>query len=86
MTGHLDPIAYTYDADYHCPGCAFARFGQDENGFVPEDATDDEGNPVGAVAPWDEWWEPSEKGPQSLVCGTCLGVVTELPGEDEEDE
>ena len=73
-----DPIAYTYEADYHCPECAFERFGMDENGFVPEDATDDEGNSVGAVSPWDEWWETQEDLPQYLVCGTCHVIISEL--------
>lgn len=76
------PIAYTYEADYHCPSCTEARFGRDEWGWIGGDAEDDEGNPVGAVAPWDEWWEPSETGPQSLVCGTCREVVLELEAED----
>lgn len=31
---------------------------------------DSERNPVGVVAPWDEWWEPSN-GRQTLNCGTC---------------
>ena len=81
MTGHLDPIAYTYEADYHCPACAFARFGRDSHGFVPEGAEDDGGNPVGAVAPWDEWFSVGY-GPQVLVCGDCGGVLDEY--EDEE--
>jgi len=25
---HLDPIAYTYEADYHCPSCTEVRFGR----------------------------------------------------------
>lgn len=72
---HLDPIAYTYEADYHCPGCTFERFGMDDQGFVPDNATDREGNLVGAVAPWDEWWECQATFPQSLVCSTCNGVI-----------
>ncbi len=71
----LDPIAYTYEADHHCPTCAWLRFGQDEHGFVPETAEDGEGNPVGAVAPWDEWWEPSETGVQTLACSDCGAVL-----------
>ncbi len=69
------PIAYTYDADYHCPGCTAERFGTDEEGWIVEYAEDSEGNRVGAVAPWDEWTEPSEPAPQFLVCGSCLGVI-----------
>lgn len=76
-----DPIAYTYEADHHCPDCAFKRFGRDEHGFVPEDATDGEGNPVGAVAPWDEW-QSFEGGPETLACGTCGAVIEEYEGEE----
>ena len=59
------PIAFTYEADHHCPRCTVARFGPDCEG------TDGEGNPVGALFPWDEWHEPSEPLPQVLACGTC---------------
>jgi hypothetical protein len=84
--GPLDPIAYTYEADYHCPGCAYERFGADEDGWIAaHDERDGEGNPVGVVAPWDEWWEPSEDGPQVLTCGTCGGEIDRLEG-DEPDE
>lgn len=65
------PIAYTFEADYHCPACSARRFGVDEDGFTPEDARDSEGNPIGAVAPWDEWHEPSEPGVQVLSCTDC---------------
>jgi hypothetical protein len=34
---HLEPIAYTYEADYHCPDCAVARFGADDNGYAAGD-------------------------------------------------
>lgn len=67
-----DPIAYTYEADTHCPGCAFERFGRDANGFVPASARDGEGNPVGAIAPWDE-------ASNSVVCGTCGVVILDVP-------
>lgn len=65
-----DPIAYTYEADYHCPECAFARFGRDEHGFVPESAQDGEGNGVGVLAPWDEW-QQFDGEVEILACGTC---------------
>lgn len=74
--GYPHPIAYTYEASEHCPTCAAARFGVDEDGWIPEDARDSEGNPVGAVAPWDEW-------ERSLVCGTCFGVIREHDDEEE---
>lgn len=67
MTDH-DPIAYTYDADVHCPSCAIARFGSEPgHPWPPEDATDSEGNGVGAIAPWDE--------ADDLTCGTCGTVI-----------
>jgi hypothetical protein len=73
-----DPVAYTYEADYHCPACAIDRFGREPaRPWVREDATDREGNPVGAVFSWNEWCEPSEPGQQVPTCGTCLGVIEE---------
>lgn len=111
-----DPIAYTYDADTHCPDCAVARFGRElyrtwdhralcsqcgEAGnlvpasmadtahrhgptshpftprvhpWPPEDARDSEGNPVGAIAPWDDWCD-AEDGPCTLACGTCHFII-----------
>ena len=54
-TGYPHPIAYTYEAAEHCPSCAARRFGVDDaTGFIPEAATDSEGNGIGAIAPWDE--------------------------------
>lgn len=73
-----DPIAYMYEADVHCPGCAAERFGVSADGWIADGAEDSEGNPVGVIAPWDEWWQPSEPLPQVLVCGTCGGVIDEL--------
>ena len=67
----LDPIAYTYEASEHCPDCAFARFGRDQYGFVPEDATDGEGNPIGAVAPWEAFED------RDMSCGTCGALIHE---------
>lgn len=74
-TGFPHPIAYTYEAAYHCPDCTEARFGVDDSGFPPEDARDGEGNPIGAVAPWDEWEEYAEPFPQVLTCDTCGGEI-----------
>ncbi len=75
-----DPIAYTYESDYHCSACAIARFGTGDTGigadrWPPETARDNEGNPIGAVAPWDEWWEPSEVSVQVLTCSDCQGEL-----------
>ena len=62
------PIAYTYEADTHCPACTEKRFGRSKRGFIAEESFDNEGNPVGAVFPWDEW----EGG---LFCGTCFDTI-----------
>ena len=74
------PIAYTFEADYHCPDCTEARFGRCACGFIACPGggprcthpslpiEDNEGNEVGVVAPWDEWWEPSDPETQYLRC------------------
>lgn len=67
------PIAYTYEANHHCEHCAFKRFGRNDQGDIV--GTDREGNPVGVIAPWDEWQQDLTE-PQTLACGTC-GVVIE---------
>lgn len=65
-----DPIAYVYDADLHCPGCAEQRFGRDEHGFIAgKGAADSEGNTPGVLAPWDETDSHGEH------CGTCGGQI-----------
>jgi hypothetical protein len=74
-----DPIAYVYEADYHCESCAEARFGRDEDGWIS--GTDSEGNEVGIVSPWDEWYanEVYEgKTEAALYCGTCGGLIDEV--------
>ena len=79
MASH-DPIAYTYEADTHCPSCARARFGVCPDGFTAcaeHGALDREGNGPGAVFPWDEWCDASADGRQTLACGTCRGVIEE---------
>lgn len=71
-----DPTAYTYEADYHCEGCAEARFGRDEDGWIT--GTDGEGNEVGVIAPWDEWYanDVYEGNDEAVLsCGTCLGEI-----------
>ena len=62
-----EPIAYTFEADYHCKDCTIERFGSTEG-------VDREGNQVGAVAPWDEWFDIGE-GDQTLACGDCHEVI-----------
>ena len=84
---HLDPIAYTYDADVHCSDCAMERFGQCiAHQSISCCVTDSEGNEPGAIAPWDEWWEPSESGRQSLVCTDCGEVIATTDEDEDEDE
>jgi hypothetical protein len=80
--GYPHPIAYTFEADYHCPVCTENRFGVDESRFIPENARDSEGNPIGAVAPWDEWHEPGEDLPQVLGCGSCGVEIKRLDAEE----
>jgi len=67
------PIAYTYEADHHCPTCTEARFGKDERGDIAgEGSEDSEGNPIGAIFSWDEWsTEPGD----TLACGNCHDVL-----------
>ncbi len=69
-----DPIAYTYDAAYHCPGCSLARFGTDADGCIT--GVDSDGKEIGAVASWDEW-QAFDGEPETLTCDTCLGVIEE---------
>lgn len=77
------PIAYTYEADYHCPGCAEERFGRSaECGFIALYAHDREGNPVGVLAPWDEWQQFTGEA-EVLACGTCGGVIERYEPEGE---
>lgn len=72
------PIAYTYEADYHCEACAEAAFGRDENGDIT--GTDGEGNPVGVIAPWNEWQQfDGER--ETLACGDCGAVLDEYDPE-----
>lgn len=75
----MDPIAYTYEADWHCPDCAIERFGREPGtSWVRDDAIDSEGNPIGALAPWDEVLD-------SLYCGTCGELIYEMPREEWDD-
>ena len=65
------PIAYTYEADYHCEACAIKRFGW-VDGEVTPGAEDNEGNEVGAVFAWDDWQqEDGLRHWDTLACGDC---------------
>ena len=77
----MHPIAYTYEADIHCPDCTETRFGRSDSGFIAEDSEDSEGNPVGIVAPWDEWWHGDGEC-ESLYCGTCFEFIDAAHSEE----
>lgn len=122
-----DPIAFTYEADVHCPSCTFERFGREvrdsrcetcgEPGntvpfsmanqhhrwgprdhdfkpqvisthpWPPESAKDREGNPIGAIAPWDDWCvacQDTEPDPSlhGLWCGTCREPIRDCAVRD----
>jgi hypothetical protein len=62
-----EPIAYTYEADHHCEACTVARFGSTEG-------TDNEGNEVGAVFSWDEWYQVDAEC-EALACGDCHAIL-----------
>lgn len=68
-----DPIAYTYEADTHCPECAEKRFGVNGYGFIT--GVDSEGNEVGVIAPWDEWYDITYYTDQTLACATCKRTI-----------
>ena len=72
-TGGPHPIAYAYEAAFHCPSCAARAFGV-EDGFIPESARDGESNPVGALSPWDEW-QNFDGERETLGCDTCGRVI-----------
>ena len=59
-------IAWTYEADYHCPDCAWRRFG---HALEDPDTVDREGNPLHPVFSWDE--APID----GIACGDCGEVI-----------
>lgn len=71
-TGYPHPVAYTYMAAVHCPYCTEDAFGVDESGFPPESACDGEGNPIGAIAPWD-----TSDFPEGIYCDDCFAEIAE---------
>mgnify|MGYP001572395689 CR=1 FL=1 len=87
MKSH-DPIAYTYEANTHCPACAEARFGRSvptinmpsliATDSYGDPSIDREGNEVGVIAPCDtgNW-------PKGIYCGDCLTELSE-PCEEKE--
>lgn len=75
-------IAYTYEADYHCPECAKQRFGtnpqadNDEHGLDPN-ICDIEGNPIHPVFSTDETeYRDEDTGiMRKHHCGDCETVI-----------
>jgi predicted RNA-binding Zn-ribbon protein involved in translation (DUF1610 family) len=73
MSSH-QPIAYTYDADVHCPSCAEQHFGRcAEHGQIACDVVDSEGNEPGAMFPWDEASDPD----RGEYCSDCQFEIAE---------
>lgn len=68
-----DPIAYTYDAATHCPGCA-AEYAGGQGALDSNTAEDSAGNAIGAIFSWTEWWQIDGKC-ETLTCDTCLGEI-----------
>ena len=63
----FEPVAYTFEADLHCPECASARFG----GRGGEGAVDREGETVKPVYPYHECVE------HDWLCGDCGELIKE---------
>jgi hypothetical protein len=63
-----------YEADHHCPACTFKRFGADADNWIAGNAVDGEGNPVGVIAPWDEWISGDGEN-ETLACGDCGAIL-----------
>jgi hypothetical protein len=86
----MKTIAYTYEADFHCPACTKKRFGSASTGVVyleptdqhgiPYEATDSEGNLVCPVSGLDELpcdLPPEAGGYSPVICGDCQTVIKE---------
>jgi len=82
-----DIIAYSYEADYHCPYCAEQRWGKCPDGFIgcpdePHRQVDNEGNPIHVLWAWDEWFDPEGDLQQALICGTCGAEIDAIELEE----
>lgn len=76
----MQPLAYTYEADHHCRECTIERFGGSGN-FIAEGAIDNEGNMVGALFSWDEWYANDifEGNSEAVLnCGTCHSEIDRI--------
>ena len=63
-----EPVAFTYQAAFHCVPCAKGRWGDD---VVEGNTYDLENNPVRAVYGFDDVRDDGES------CGTCLAWAVE---------
>lgn len=72
------PIAYTYDADTHCPDCAETRFGIcAAHSQTACCVADSEGNEPGAIFNWDTGDWDNRPARNVLACGTCHDTIEE---------
>jgi hypothetical protein len=71
-----DIVAWTYDADMHCPTCAERRFGAAKLADDELPPIDSEGNEIQPVFSSDE---PGDCGD---YCGDCLELIREAYGAD----
>lgn len=74
-------IAWMYDAAVHCDDCALERFGTDERGYVPREATDSEGNEVHSIPNWESAISEDHDfadGPAIEMCDTCGTIIESI--------
>ena len=65
-------VGFTWEADIYCLDCTRERFGEPSDPVSPWlDVADSEGNPVGAVFPFDEF----DYAPHCGGCGTPIDAV-----------
>jgi len=72
-------LAFTYSADHYCDDCLTKKVnpsGRTDSCPAWWECRDSEGNMVGAVYDYDEWWEPSITDEiQYLACGDCEEIL-----------
>ena len=69
---HGGAVGFTWEADLYCFTCTRERFGEPVDPVSPWlDVADAEGNPVGAVFPFDEF----DYAPHCGGCGTPIDAV-----------
>ena len=71
-------VGFTWEADLYCADCTQERFGEPADPVSPWlDVSDSEGNPVGAVFPFDEFDYRSH-------CGGCHTPIDTVALEDDD--